>query len=76
VVKYLKDKYLDVFINNINDSLGEVKMIDFKEVSEKIFNICTDTSRSKEEALNRVEEILKSVESKAEGELIKSFFKK
>lgn len=51
-------------------------MIDFKEVSEKIFNICTDTSRSKDEALNRVEEILKSVESKAEGELIKSFFKK
>lgn len=51
-------------------------MIDLKEVSEKIFNICTDTSKPKDEALDRVEEILKSVYSKAEGELIKSFFKK
>lgn len=50
-------------------------MVDFKEVSEKIFNICTNTSKPKSYTLERIEEILKSVYSKAEGDLIKSFFK-
>ena len=49
-------------------------VVDFKEVSEKIFDICIDSSKPKSDILKRVEEILKSVYSKAEGELIKSFF--
>lgn len=51
-------------------------MIDFKELSEKIFDICTNTSKSKDCAIERIEEILKSVYTKGEGDLIKSFFKK